>query len=286
MPSGPISRYRHIAIAIVAVIFSTAIPSSRAAEIAWLDSPQQAAQVSRQLDLPVIMYITSDHCGYCRKMEQESWVNHDIAKMVEEGFVPLKVHASRHAELVTALGVRAFPTTILFSPQAKPIGGSAGYLTPPRLAALLREAALPQPAATHGLVAHTGDAVDAIAWHHTAQTAFQISEQSRRPVLIYVSSEQCTYCRKMENETWSAPEISSLVQAGYVPLSLKAESDTELIAALNVKAYPTTIVVSPERKVIAGVAGYVPVTGVVELLKNGDPQGIRPARLPVPVASR
>lgn len=286
MPNGPISRYRLIALTIAAVIFSTAIPSSHAAEIAWLDSPQQAAQVSRQLDLPVIMYITSDHCGYCRKMEQESWSNHDIAKMVEERFVPLKVHASRHTELVKALGVRAFPTTILFSPQAKPISGSAGYLSPPQLAALLREAARPQPGATPGLVASAGDSVDAIAWHHSAQTAFQISEQSRRPILIYVSSEQCAYCRKMENEIWSDPEISLLVQVGYVPLALKAESDAELVTALNVKAYPTTIVISPERKVIAGLAGYVPFVGVTELLKNGHPQGIRPARLPLPVASR
>ncbi len=285
----PNRRPSFLAMVIVAVFASTTIPTVHAADFSWLDSPEKAARLGRQLNLPVIMYITSDNCGYCRKMELESWANQDIAGMVQEGFVPLRVHARHHPELVTALGVRAFPTTILFSSQAKPIGRAAGYLSPPQLAALLRQASpSPTPLATGPRpdVYRGGEPAQPINWLESAQVAFQASQQSRRPIVIYVSSERCVYCRKMESEVWGDPGLLAMVQAGYIPLALKAESDSELIAALNVRAYPTTIVVSPERQVLAGIEGFVPVAGVAELLKQGDRQQPSPEAPPAPIALR
>lgn len=288
MPAAINASFRLSLFAVVAVFSGTCSPAARASEIYWLESPEKAAHMARQLGLPVVMFITSDSCTYCRKMEQESWANHDIQEMVDNRFVPLKLHATRHNDLVTALGVRAFPTTILFSAEAKPLGGAAGYLNPPRLAALLRKAGQQQPAqgTEPAVTSQTSAAVQPIAWHHSARTAFQTSEQIQRPLIVYVSSEQCGYCRKMEREVWATPEISALVQADYVPLALKAERDAELVAALNVNAYPTTIVISPERKVIGALAGYVSVAGVTELLHKRHSAGSPPTHLPMPVASR
>jgi len=73
-------------------------------------------------------------------MEREVWSNPQIIAQVKAGFVPVKLNASRHRQLVAKLGVRAFPTTIMFTPEGKIINGAKGYMPPNRLAGLLRTA--------------------------------------------------------------------------------------------------------------------------------------------------
>lgn len=284
MPNRSMNRYLSLAAVMIAVVASHRSESLHAAEIHWLDSPTQAAELSRQQNLPVVMYVTSSHCGYCRKMEQQVWSNPDIASLVEEGFVPLKIRAEQHRELVAALKVRAYPTTIVFSPQAKPITGAAGFLNPTRVAAMLREAS---PPAKVGAIVAVSDgqvaprAAKSIAWLRSAGDALEMSQESKRPILVYVSSNNCTHCRRMEQEVWSDSAVAEQVEAGFVPLALKAESDAALIATLNVKAYPTTILLSPERQVLSGLAGYVPVPALTALLQEGQ-YAPTAARGPVP----
>jgi thioredoxin-related protein len=112
----------------------------RSAEINWAQSPKVATSLARRSRLPIVAFITSDHCGYCRKMERNSWSNPTIIRQVESGFVPLKLHAARDRRIVASLGIRSFPTTILFTPEGKIINKVSGYMPPNRLAGLLRTA--------------------------------------------------------------------------------------------------------------------------------------------------
>lgn len=107
-------------------------------QIYWVRSPQMAARLARQFHLPILMFVTSDGCYYCRKMKQEVWSNPQIITMVEADFIPLEVSAERDAAFVAALKIRAFPTTLLFSENGKFIDGGAGYLPPNQVAGLLR----------------------------------------------------------------------------------------------------------------------------------------------------
>jgi protein disulfide-isomerase len=106
--------------------------------IYWVDSDRQAVALAQQFNLPILVYVTSDHCGFCRKMESEVWSNPDIVSMVESEFVPLKLNAQRDAATIAELKIRVFPTTLVFSAEAQFAGGAAGYLPPDRLAGLLR----------------------------------------------------------------------------------------------------------------------------------------------------
>lgn len=108
--------------------------------IYWANSPQMFLSLVRDSHLPILVFITSENCAYCRKMKREVWSNPQIIAQVKAGFVPLKLHATRHRQLVAKLGVRAFPTTILFTPEGKIIDAAAGYLPPKELAGLLRTA--------------------------------------------------------------------------------------------------------------------------------------------------
>lgn len=112
-------------------------PPSR---IYWAQSPQRAMALARHSRLPILAFVTSEGCGYCRKMESTVWSHPQIISQVEAGFVPLKLVASQHRQLIASLGIRAYPTTILFTPEGKVIHRAQGYMPPLQVARLLRAA--------------------------------------------------------------------------------------------------------------------------------------------------
>ncbi len=102
--------------------------------------------MTQELRTPILAFVTSENCGYCRRMEQETWTNRDIIARVEASFTPLKLNAGRDGRLVAALGIRSFPTTVVFTPEGEIITGAPGFMPPNRLSGLLRSAL--RPAAT------------------------------------------------------------------------------------------------------------------------------------------
>ncbi len=111
-----------------------------AESIAWIDAPAEALAEARRTGKPIVAYVTSDHCGYCRKMERETWSQPAISRLVADGFVPMRLHAGKHPAEVAALRVRAYPTTVLISPEGRAFAGRAGFLEPLEVTELLRPA--------------------------------------------------------------------------------------------------------------------------------------------------
>jgi uncharacterized protein YyaL (SSP411 family) len=107
-------------------------------QIDWVQTEQKAISLARRFNLPILVYVKSSDCGYCRKMEREVWSNPQIIAMVDAGFIPLELNAERDAETVAAMGIRAFPTTLIFTPNVQFVNGAPGYMPPNQVAGLLR----------------------------------------------------------------------------------------------------------------------------------------------------
>lgn len=113
---------------------------AEAESIAWIDAPADALAEAARTGRPIVAYVTSDHCGYCRKMERETWSEPAVGRLVSERFVPLRLHADKNPAEVQALRVRAFPTTVLISSEGRAFTGRSGFMAPAELAELLRPA--------------------------------------------------------------------------------------------------------------------------------------------------
>ncbi len=108
--------------------------------IPWLESADEALLQAQQTGKPILAYVTSDHCGYCRKMDRESWASPRVVGQVNQQFIPLKINAAQQPAQAQALQVQAFPTTLLLTQDGRVATGSAGFLPPERLTNLLRQA--------------------------------------------------------------------------------------------------------------------------------------------------
>ncbi|MEM6797981.1 MAG: thioredoxin family protein [Planctomycetota bacterium] len=111
--------------------------------------------------------------------------------------------------------------------------------------------------------------------HANVDLAWQTAQQSGRPVMVFVTSGNCFYCKKMLAETLSHPQIATATNHRYETAVLSNDRQPELVERLGVKAFPTTIVVGTDGSILASVRGFVePAKFAAQLL---PPQGLKQA---------
>lgn len=97
------------------------------AKVRWTESIPSAVKQHREGRRPMVIYFTADYCGYCRKMERDTWNDPKVVRRIHDGFVALKVDAEQHPELVKRLGVEGLPATIIFNSEGERIQTLSGY---------------------------------------------------------------------------------------------------------------------------------------------------------------
>ncbi len=71
-------------------------------EVKW-HTLQEAEQLSRQTPKPIFIDTYTDWCGWCKKMDQETFSNSVIAEILNTKFYPVKFNAEGN-ESITFLG--------------------------------------------------------------------------------------------------------------------------------------------------------------------------------------
>jgi protein disulfide-isomerase len=94
-------------------------------------------------------------------------------------------------------------------------------------------------------------------WHTDADTAWRSAQAQGRPLLIFVTRENCLYCVKMKRRTLVDQRVARAIEDGYVPLVLDATQPSPLSKELAVAAFPTTFVISPQAIVLDRIDGYL-----------------------------
>lgn len=131
------------------------------------------------------------------------------------------------------------------------------------------------------LPAHTAAGHGAPVFRHASvDAAWLAAQKTKRPMLLFVSSENCTYCVKMLKDTYSHPQIAAALTQSCEPVSVMREDNLALVKKLQVRAFPTTVIVGSDGKEIARVEGYQPPAKFAELMFGppAQPQAmVRPA---------
>jgi hypothetical protein len=110
-----------------------------------------------------------------------------------------------------------------------------------------------------------------VVWHTTVESAWNLTRQQGRPLLVFVTREDCAYCVKMKDRTFSHATVAEAINRGYVPLVLDGGVPTPLLRELRVSMYPATFVISPQAVILARIDGFVPPEALASRLQLGRP---------------
>ena len=93
-----------------------------------------------------------------------------------------------------------------------------------------------------------------VAWHTKVQDAWQ-DQQGRRPLLVFVTREDCFYCVQMNKLTYGNSAVAGAINQSFVALVIDVA--TPPCCAMKVTAFPTTFVISPQAVIVDRIEGFV-----------------------------
>lgn len=114
------------------------------ASIDWLTEYASARRQGIKEDRLVLLFVSSENCGYCVKMQDETLSNRTIIDTLQKRFVPAKLKLTSKDELAQQLHVKIYPTTLIISPQGRILDYARGFLTSEELHQRMQTALIEQ----------------------------------------------------------------------------------------------------------------------------------------------
>ncbi|MBI5062097.1 MAG: thioredoxin family protein [Desulfatitalea sp.] len=108
-----------------------------ASAVAWQD--YEAAQKSAQgQSRKFLLYFYTDWCGYCRKLEKETFSDKTVADYLNNNFIPVRINSEKMPKLAGRFGVSGVPDLRFVSPKGEDIARWPGYIEASKLLPMLK----------------------------------------------------------------------------------------------------------------------------------------------------
>lgn len=116
------------------------------ADILWAPHYEIASEQARQTNKPMLLSFRTPGCGWCKKMEAETFADPQVAELSRR-FVCARLDSDWDGKVISRYHVLEYPTLILTNSQGKVLLELPGYIPPDQCARALRALldALPPP---------------------------------------------------------------------------------------------------------------------------------------------
>lgn len=111
----------------VVLFLLAGVEVASAQPVLWRHDYSAARREAADLGRPLLLDFGTDNCFWCVKLDNTTFRDPAIAALLNERFVPLKVHAPENPTLTQALHIQSFPTVVLAAPDGKILVTIDGY---------------------------------------------------------------------------------------------------------------------------------------------------------------
>jgi thioredoxin-related protein len=101
--------------------------SAGAGRVDWLDYDKgmKKAKVAKK---PIFLNFYANWCGYCRKMESETFADRTVANVLQDSFIPIRLNSDKQPRISASYGVRGLPFFWFLTAKAERIAALPGYI--------------------------------------------------------------------------------------------------------------------------------------------------------------
>lgn len=95
----------------------------------WKDV-SSGMQVAKQMHKYVLADVYTDWCGWCKKLDRDTFSDPDLSRFLDSKFVCVKANAEDNGpgqRLAAEYGVNGYPCALVFDQDGKLIGRVGGY---------------------------------------------------------------------------------------------------------------------------------------------------------------
>jgi len=102
---------------------------NRAAEIRWRPWGDKAFQEAQVADKPVLLAISAVWCHWCHVMDETSYSDPEVIRLINERYVPVRVDNDERPDVNRRYNMGGWPTTAFLTPDGEIVHG--GTYVPP-----------------------------------------------------------------------------------------------------------------------------------------------------------
>lgn len=106
--------------------------------IAWLPWSNEAFDLARKRDVPVLLSIGAVWCHWCHVMDQTTFANAQVAQLIQDLLVPVRVDNDQRPDINARYNMGGWPTVAFLTPEGEVLAGGT-YMPPESFAAAVRQ---------------------------------------------------------------------------------------------------------------------------------------------------
>ncbi|MCH7400348.1 thioredoxin family protein [Belliella kenyensis] len=123
-------------------IFGVSAAAFSQEDIKWMTF-EEAAKATSSSPKMILVDVYTDWCGWCKKMDKETFTNSEVIAYVNENFYPVKLHAEKtdrkfsfkgkeytEASMAKTMRVTSFPNFVVMDATMENITQLPGYREP------------------------------------------------------------------------------------------------------------------------------------------------------------
>ncbi len=107
-------------------------------KISWLPWNKETFEKAKTLDKPVLLGISAVWCHWCHVMDETTYSDSGIAKIIEEKFVPIRVDRDQRPDIDKRYNMGGWPSTAFLTPDGDILTGGT-YIPPQQMKAWLNQ---------------------------------------------------------------------------------------------------------------------------------------------------
>lgn len=127
---------------ILVIMHSLSLASDKKSGALTWKSFDEGLQLAQKQKKPILVDFYTDWCGWCKKMDEATYKNTDVVKLLSQKFIVIKLNPEQNAQytfnnqpvngsqLAKMFGVRGYPTTGFLSESGKLITAVPGFIPP------------------------------------------------------------------------------------------------------------------------------------------------------------
>ena len=107
---------------------------------------------------------------------------------------------------------------------------------------------------------------ESINWY-TYKQGIELSKKEGKKIFLYFYADWCTYCKKMEKETFNNNSVSSYITDNFIPIKVNSDREVKIALDFGVKGLPSTWFITENGERIGNLPGYLASKRLLDFLK-------------------
>jgi uncharacterized protein YyaL (SSP411 family) len=105
-------------------------------KVSWLKWDDESFRKAKELDKPILLGISAVWCHWCHVMDETTYSDSEVARIIEENFVPVRVDRDQRPDIDKRYNMGGWPSTAFLTPDGEILSGGT-YIPPQQMKALL-----------------------------------------------------------------------------------------------------------------------------------------------------